>query len=397
MQVDRPPSIKSYRAWKRELMIDLDASASMPLRPEAWEAMQPWLRGPAANPASAHALGRRARRAVDDAREEIASLLGAFPDEIVFTSGATESNNLAIFGQSGDPPGLVVSSRIEHPCVIEPIEELARRGFRTLWLPVSPEGILTPECLTAHAPTETRLVAVMLVNHETGAIQPVEALREALPEAAFHCDAAQAVGKIAVDFHRLGVSTLSLSGHKLGGPPGIGALLVHRCTRLRPILFGGPQQHGRRPGTEPVALIVGLAAALRSALHHLQIEREKITLWRQRLLDQLKRSAAPVFVNGPTAHHWPGILNLSFPGCRADALLMALDLEGICVSTGAACSSGSLRPSPVLRAMALPEDRLRSAIRLSLSPTLTETQLDQAAARIAQVVSRLRSLGDDEA
>jgi cysteine desulfurase len=377
-------------------MIDLDTSASMALRPEAWEAMLPWLKGPAANPSSAHALGRRARRALEDAREEIASLLGAFPDEVVFTSGATESNNLAIFGLSHEPPGHLMASRIEHPCVVEPLEELARRGFSVTWLPVTSEGVVTPDTLADHIQPNTRLVAVMRVNHETGAVQPVEALRQVAPAAAFHCDAAQAVGKVKVDFHAWGVTTLSLSGHKFGGPPGIGALLIQRCALFRPTMFGGPQQRGRRPGTEPVALIVGLAAALRAAEQHRQAETEKLVSLRQRLLEQLAQSANPIFVNGPSENFWPGVLNLSFTGCRGDALLMALDLEGVCVSTGAACSSGSMLPSAVLRAMGLPDERLRSAIRISLAPTLSEAEIDAAGQQIARVVARLRSLQDDE-
>lgn len=377
-------------------MIDLDASATMAARPEVWEAMQPWLTGPAANPSSAHALGRRARRAVDDAREEIAALLGAFPDEVVFTSGATESNNLAVFGLIGRPPGRIISSRIEHPCVVEPIEQLARRGFEVHWLPVNADGSISPESLAAAMTPKTQLVSVMLANHETGTVQPIEALRSAAADVAFHCDAAQAVGKIPVDFHQLAVSTLSLSGHKFGGPHGIGALLVNRCTRIQPLLFGGPQQRGRRPGTEPVALIVGLAAALRVAWSAREREQRHLADLRQRLWEQLNRQAAPVLLNGPTEGGLPGILNLSFPGCRGDALLMALDLEGVCVSTGSACSSGSLLPSPVLRAMGLPEERCRSAIRLSLAPTLTADLVDAAAATIARVVARLRSIPADE-
>ncbi len=377
-------------------MIDLDASATLAPRPEVWEAMQPWLTGPAANPSSAHALGRRARTALEESREELAALLGAFPDEIVFTSGATESNNLALFGLVGQPPGQIISSRIEHPCVVEPIEELARRGFDVVWLPPTPDGFIVPQRLSEALTPQTRLVSIMLTNHETGAIQDIAALRSVAADLAFHCDAAQAVGKMPIDFHQLGVSTLSLSGHKFGGPPGIGALLLHRCVTLQPMLFGGPQQRGRRPGTEPVALIVGMTAALRAALNAHEREQQHLAALRQQLWDQLSRSAAPVFLNGPPTGGSPGILNLSFPGCRSDTLLMALDLEGVCVSTGSACSSGSLLPSAVLRSMGLPEERWRSAIRLSLSPTLTPEHVNTASRIIAQVVSRLRSLSKIE-
>src|SRR5262245_2629690 len=239
-------------------VIDLDANATAPIRPEAWEAMRPWLTGRTGNPASAHTAGRRARQALEDAREKVAVLLGAFPDEVIFTSGATEANNLAIFGLCGEPPGRIVASPIEHPCVIEPLKQLESRGFAVEWLPVDDKGVVS----LSEIPADARIIAVMLANHETGAIMPIAGAARAVSSGLFHCDAAQAVGKIPVHFHDLGVTTLSASGHKFGGPGGIGVLLVNRCTSIRPMLFGGHQQRGRRPGTEPVALAVGFAAAL---------------------------------------------------------------------------------------------------------------------------------------
>src|SRR6266581_4362897 len=232
-------------------MIYLDNNASTPMVPEVWEAMRPFLGDRPGNPASSHRFGRLARQALEDAREQVATLLGAGPDEVVFTSGATEANNLALFGLAGEPPGQIISSRIEHPCVIGPLEQLAARGFSLDWLPVKPDGTIAPEALGEFLAAENRLVAVMLANHETGAVQPVADLAARAPGIAFHCDAAQAVGKMPVNFRELGVTTLSASGHKFGGPTGIGVLIVNRCAKLAPMLFGGHQQRGRRPGTEP--------------------------------------------------------------------------------------------------------------------------------------------------
>jgi cysteine desulfurase len=375
-------------------MIYLDYNASAPLRPEAFEAMRPWLSDHAGNPASAHAAGRQARRALEDAREQVAGLLGAFPDEVVFTSGATEANNLAIFGLCGDPPGHLLSSPIEHPCVIEPLKQLATRGFEVDWLPVSREGIVWAGEFTKRIRLETRLIAVMLANHETGAVQPVaESAKEALRfqhPVAFHCDAAQAVGKMRVHFRDLGVSSLSASGHKFGGPQGAGLMLLNRCTKIRPLIFGGHQQRGRRPGTEPTALAVGFAAALTASLRDLDADNTRMQDLRQRFLAALQREAAPVVLNGPPQGGLPHILNLSFPGCRADAMLMALDLAGVMCSTGSACSSGSLLPSPVLLAMGLAEENLHSAMRFSLGFGLQADEIDEAAARVCGVVRRLR-------
>src|SRR5207302_1187161 len=243
--------------------IYLDHNATTPLLPAVWEAMRPFLTDTYGNPASAHWAGRRARQALEDARERTASLLGADPDEVIFTSGATEANNLALFGLAGEAGGHLVTSAIEHPSVAEPIQRLARCGFAVDRLPVDPTGIVRAEALTDLLRQETRLVSVMLANNETGAIQPVAPLAARLAAGiAFHCDAAQAAGKMPLDFHELGVTTLALSAHKFHGPKGVGVLLIRRHAKLVPQLMGGHQQQGRRPGTEAPALAVGLARAL---------------------------------------------------------------------------------------------------------------------------------------
>jgi cysteine desulfurase len=374
--------------------IYLDNNSTTPMLPAVWEAMRPHLEERYGNPASAHRVGRRARQALEDAREKVAALLGANPDEVVFTSGATEANNLALFGLTGDPPCHIISSPIEHPCVMEPLRQLTERGVHIDWLPVPQSGVVEREQLANLLRPETRLICIMLANHETGAVQPVEQCGSLIaayyPGVKFHCDAVQAVGKLPVHFHDLGVTTLSLSAHKFHGPAGIGALLTRRGTKLRPLLYGGHQQQGRRPGTEPVALAIGLARALELAAHERSGRLEQVKTLRQRFLKALRAHAAPVVLNGSETGGLPHTLNLSFPGCRADALLMNLDLAGVACSTGSACSSGSLLPSPVLIAMGIAPENLHSAMRFSLSHLLSEAEIDEAARRVSSVVTRLR-------
>jgi cysteine desulfurase len=368
-------------------MLYLDHAATTPTLPEVWEAMRPLWAENFGNPASAHAAGRKARQALEDARERVAHTLGASPDEVVFTSGATEANNLALFGLAGPPPGHLLASPVEHPCVTEPLKQLAARGFTVEYLPVESNGIVSVDAFRERVRPDTRLAVVMLVNHETGAVQPVAVLSTAY--SVLHTDAAQAVGKLPVSFRGLGVTSLSLSAHKFGGPKGVGALLVKRGTKLAPQLFGGHQQQGRRPGTEPVALAVGLAVALETATTRLAEAAEAMRRNRDRFLGQLRATCPPIVVNSPDGS--PYIVNVSFPGCRADLLLMKLDLAGVACSTGSACSSGSLLPSPVLRAMGVPDDVLRSAMRFSFGAGTTAAELDEAATRIAGCVNRLRA------
>jgi cysteine desulfurase len=375
--------------------IYLDNNATSALAPVAWEAMQPYLLHRPGNPASSHRFGRQARQAVEDAREQIAELLDAEPDEVVFTSGATEANNLAIFGLAGTTPGAIVASSIEHPSVLEPIRTLSKMGQTLTLLPVTPEGTVSPSVGHGGAERNVRLAAVMLANHETGAIQPIETLRAALAQIPFHCDAAAAAGKMPISFRKLGVTSLTISAHKFHGPQGIGALVVRHDARLPPLFFGGHQQQGKRPGTEPVALVVGMAAALQWSLHNLNTHRARLLELRHRLLEPLRREVAPVILNGPEQGGMPHALNLSFPGCGGDALLMSLDLAGVACSTGSACSSGSLLPSPVLNAMGKTGDILKSAMRFSLSPFLSEAEVDEAARRIVRCVQKLRRTAVD--
>src|SRR5438876_5900564 len=269
--------------------IYLDNNATTPVLPAVWEAMRPFLVEHFGNPASAHWAGRRARQALEDAREQTAALLGAYPDEVIFTSGATEANNLALFGLAGEAPACLMTSPIEHPSVSEPIEQLARRGFHVSRLPVDAQGTVCAEALAELIQPQARLLSVMLANNETGALQPVQKLAEILAgRTVFHCDAAQAVGRMPVHFHNLGVTTLALSAHKFHGPKGAGALLLRRHTKLAPQLYGGHQQQGRRPGTESAAFAVGLAIALELATMEMEDRRQKVSHLRRLFLERLR-------------------------------------------------------------------------------------------------------------
>lgn len=369
--------------------IYLDSSASTPLLPEAWDAMGRCLLEHPGNPASGHAFGRRARRVLEDARERIAHLLDAQPDEVIFTSGATEANNLALLGLVGSAPSAIVTSSIEHPCVLEPARRLADLGYRHVLLPVARTGRLDLD--QTEIPEDARLVSVMLANHETGALQPVQALATRLPASCvLHCDAAAAVGKMPLSLQHLGVQALTISAHKFHGPVGIGALLVRKPARLRPLFAGGHQQHGKRPGTEPVMLAVGMAVALEWCVQHMEENRRKVQDLRRCFIAALTARATAFVINGDAADGLPHILNLAFPGCRADALMMNLDLAGVACSAGAACSSGSLLPSPVLEAMGLEKATVASSLRFSFSSLLKEAEVVEASRIISITVNKLR-------
>jgi cysteine desulfurase len=381
--------------------IYLDHNATTPLRPEAAEAMARLAAEPLGNPASGHAAGRRARRILEDAREQVAGMLGATPAEVVFTSGATEANNLAIFGLvPRGTPARILAAKFEHPCVMEPLRVLAEAGAVIEWMDVNERGVMespkrgdsVPLSRDGRGTLSPRFGCLMLANHETGAIQPVREFARQLPGVPLHTDAAQAVGKIPVNFRDLGCTTLTASAHKFGGPVGIGLLIVKEGTKLKPLTFGGHQQRGQRPGTESVVLAAGLAAALDHAGRNMDRNLRHGHTLRARFLAELRKHGCTYVVNGPAPGEPDGLpttLNLSFPGCRAELLLMALDLAGIACSTGSACSSGSLLPSPVLQAMGVPEEVLQSAMRFSFGPDQSEAEAAEAAARVATVVQAM--------
>ncbi len=377
--------------------IDLDQNATTPLDPEVLEAMRPhWLAG--GNPEARHSAGRASRRALEGARESVARVLGADPGEVVFTSGGTEASNLAVFGlaaRGANGPPHLVSSPIEHPAVAEAIGRLEAEGFAVDRAAVDPGGRVDALAMAGLARPSTRLATLMLANNETGAIQPVGELAALLTDlrVPVHTDAVQAVGRIPVDFHALGVATLAASAHKFHGPCGVGLLLVRKGIKLEPRSFGGGQQGGRRPGTPAVALSVGMA----KALERWRGEAEgRVARWSS-LRDRLEAGlvaglgADRVARNGPTesADRLPQTLHIGFPGLDGDALLMQLDLAGVAASLGSACASGSTTPSPTLLAMGVPADRLRSSVRFSLGAFTTEAEVDEALARVVAVVERV--------
>lgn len=352
----------------------------------------------AGNAESRHEAGRRARRAWEAARETVARILGADPGEVIFTSGGTEANNLGVFGLAGidSGPGHIVCTPLEHPAVAEPVGRLEADGFHVDRVSVNAEGLASAECMAARFTDQTRLVTLMLANNETGAIQPVQRLAELANSQGVtgHTDAVQAVGRIPVDFHALGVATLAASAHKFHGPVGVGVLLVRQGVKLRSWLAGGGQQQGRRPGTVAVPLVVGLASTLQRWHTEAQTRADH---WIA-LCDQLERGLLSalgpeqVIRNGPvvSAQRLPQTINLGFVGLDGDALIMQLDLEGIAVSLGAACASGSTRPSPTLVAMHVPGNRLRSSVRFSLGTSTTRVEIDEAVSRIVRAVTRIR-------
>jgi cysteine desulfurase len=382
-------------------MIYLDHNATTPMDPAVLEAMRPYFLA-GGNAESRHAAGRSARRAWDEARETVASILGAEPSEVIFTSGGTESNNLAIFGLAGaeHSPGHVVGSLIEHPAIVEPVARLEASGFAVDRAPVDAQGLVDAAQMSATFRDDTRFATLMLANNETGAIQPVGELAGLAAERGIpvHTDAVQAVGRIPVDFHALGVATLAASAHKFHGPVGTGLLLVRGGVRLGSRLFGGGQQQGRRPGTVAVPLAVGLAAALRKWHDESAARIARWAALRDRLEAGLIAALGRerVIRNGPVddARRLPQTLNVGFPGLDGDALLMQLDLAGIAASLGSACASGSTRPSPTLMAMRVPDDRLRSSVRFSLGATTTEAEIDEAMRRIVEVVGRIAAAGE---
>jgi cysteine desulfurase len=376
--------------------IYLDHNATASLDPEVLDAMRPYFLT-AGNAESRHAFGRTARRAWELAKDAVARVLGSDSSEVIFTSGGTEANNLAVFGLAGaeSSAGHVVSSPIEHPAIVEPIARLEAAGFVVDRAPIDQHGLADAKSMAALLRAETRFATLMLANNETGAVQPVRELAAIAAERgiAVHTDAVQAVGRIAVHFRDLGVTTLAASAHKFHGPVGIGLLLIKSGVRLGSRLFGGGQQQGRRPGTAAVPLAVGLAAALEK--WHREAE-SRSTRWislRNRLESGLISALGPerVVRNGPGAEgaRLPQTLNLGFSGVDGDTLLMQLDLAGVAVSLGAACASGSTRPSPTLVAMRVPDDRLRSSVRFSLGAATTETEIEKAIQRVVQVAQTL--------
>lgn len=383
--------------------IYLDHHATTPLDPRVLAAMRPWWEENFANPHSVeHAMGRAAEEAVEEARAHVAELIGADPREVIFTSGATESNNIAIKGAarfagpaagSGDARSRIITLATEHKCVLESVRDLAAEGFEPVVLPVRPDGLLDLDLLRAALETPTLLVSVMAVNNETGVVQDLAAIGEIVKAAGalFHTDAAQAGGRIPLDVEEIRADLLSLSGHKIYGPKGVGALYVRRRPRVRlaPLFSGGGQERGLRSGTLPAPLLVGLGEAARIAAAEGLLDSGRIAGQRQILLDGLQAAIPGLRVNGTMEARVAGNLNLTFPGIEAQALLAAL--PGLCLSTGSACSSAEIAPSYVLGAMGIPDSEARATLRIGLGRFTSPAEMTRAAAMIGDAWRSLAS------
>jgi cysteine desulfurase len=379
------------------MRVYFDHNATTPIDPAVVEAMSRALTEDFGNPSSVHHFGQRAKALLDDARSSVAELLTADPVEVVFTSGGTEADNLAIRGaaEALEPTGRrqLIASSIEHEAVLNTLKALGRRGWTVTLLPVDTSGIVSPDALRSVVSRQTAIVSVMHANNEIGTIQPIAELAAIAHEhgALMHTDAVQSVAKIPVNVRALGVDLLSLSAHKFNGPKGAGALWIKRGTRMVSTMTGGKHERNRRGGTENVAGIAGLGAAARLARQKMATEGPRLASLRDSLENKVL-TVSGTAVNGSRENRVPNTTNISFDGVEAESLLIALDLEGFAVSTGSACSSGTLEPSHVLRAMGLPSHRTQNSIRFSLGAGNTEEQVDRLVAKLPTVVEKLRSL-----
>jgi cysteine desulfurase len=373
-------------------MVYLDYNATTPLAPEAREAMRPFLEDGFGNPSSIHSAGRRARAAIDESRDQLAAILGAKPHEIIFTGGGTESCNLAVMGlaraHAAKGKHLIVSA-IEHHAVLHAAEHLQKHeGFEVSLLPVDSSGTVDPDQLAASLRPDTILVSVMHANNETGALQPIERLAElcASRGVIFHTDAIQTFGKLPLSIKMPGLTALSIAGHKFYGPKGVGALWLAAGISIEPTSHGGAHENSRRPGTENVAAIAGLAAAAEYATAQADFQSARLHPLRERLW-QLIHTVCPSAVrNADPSHSLANTLNVSFPGADGESLLIGLDLEGICVSSGSACMVGSILPSHVLLAMGVAPSTALATVRFSMGHGTSEAHIDRAAAALTRVL-----------
>ena len=377
--------------------IYLDYNATTPVDHAVLEAMLPYFAANFGNASSIHSSGQRGRSAVDAARDSVAALIGAKAAEVVLTSGGTEADNLALFGSvmaSNQARKHVITTAIEHHAVLNAAQALEKQGIDVTYVSVGGDGVLDPQDIRRELRPETILISVMHANNELGTIQPIKEIGRIAAEADvyFHCDAVQSAGKVPLDVNRLGVDLLSVSAHKIYGPKGVGALYVRAGTPLEPQFHGGHHERDRRPGTENVPGIVGFGKAAELAKMNCETDAVRIGLFRDRVEEMLTGSLGSVHVNGDRGRRVANTTNLTFAGAGGEALVIALDLQGISCSTGAACSSGAVEPSHVLLAIGLTADEARSSLRFSVGRATTSDEIDRAIATIAPTVERLRAL-----
>ena len=385
--------------------IYLDAAATTPLDPDVLAAMMPYLTGSFGNPSSIYQLGQETKAAIEDARGAVARVIGARPAEIVFTSGATESDNTALAGvlwsarfrsPNGPAPHLITSA-IEHHAVLHCAEFLEKQGFAVTVLPVDRDGFVDPATVEAAIRPETALISIMYANNEVGAIQPIAEIGRIAREhgVPFHTDAVQAAGALAIDVDALNVDLLSLSAHKFGGPKGVGCLYVRKGVAIEWMQFGGGQESGRRGGTENVAGIVGFGAAIERAERGRTERSESLRALRDELHTMIVAAIPDARLNGPADvdRRLPNNLNIAIPGVQGETMLLALDMMGIAASAGSACTTGNSAPSHVLLAMGLSEELARSSLRFSVGSGITSEDLDDVVGALAEIVGRTRSIG----
>ena len=377
--------------------IYMDHNATTPLREDVLEAMLPYLRGEFGNASSLHYFGIQARRAVEAAREKVATALGAQLREIIFTGCGTEADNQAIKGVMFANRGKgdhIITSRIEHKAVLQTCQYLEKQGFRVTYLPVDEYGLVNPDDVAQAITGRTVLVSVMFANNEVGTIQPIGAIAQVCRERGvyFHTDAVQVVGKLPIDVSELGVDLLSLSAHKFYGPKGVGALYVRKGVKVDSLLHGGHQEWGRRAATENVAGIVGLGRALELRLGEMDAEAERLTALRERLYAGLLARIPHVYLNGHPSERLPGTLNVCFEYIEGEGIIMGLDLAGVAVSSGSACTSAELSPSHVLLAMGVPPAVAQGSIRFGLGRENSDADVDYVLEKLPPIIERLRAM-----
>ena len=377
-------------------IIYLDNNATTKIAPEVLDEMNPYLTDYYGNPSSMHTFGGKLHSKIEEARAKVAELIGAEAEEIVFMSCGTESDNTALMAAAESFPQKrhIVTTRVEHPAVFNFVKHLARKGYRVTFLPVDNAGRLDMDVFSKAFDDDTAVVSVMYANNETGVVFPVEEIGEVLKERKilFHTDAVQAVGKVPIDVKELPVDMLSLSGHKLHAPKGVGALYVRKGTRFYPYIIGGHQENGRRAGTENIASIIGLGKACELTAKNLQNEIFYLGKLRDKLEGNLLKNCPDVRINGDIEHRLPNTTNISFEYVEGEAILLRLNEYGICASSGSACTSGSLEPSRVLRAMGTPFTAIHGSIRFSLSRYNTEAEIDTVLDIVPGIIKELRKL-----